>query len=88
MITVYTYTGKPGVVPAGYIPCLIGTDDNGNDVYFETTGEIEASQIKQTKQTVWINHPVRIVAIRFDDGEVSKLGYALADELLTAGVDF
>jgi hypothetical protein len=110
MITVYRYRGKFGddSLPADYIPCLIGTDEEGDEAYFETVGEIVPADIRRTKASKWISHPVRIVAVNYwkqhepsipypDEnlarlgveltGEL-KLGYVMADELLTAGVDF
>lgn len=110
MITVYRYKGKFGDdnLPADYIPCLIGSDDEGNEAFFETVGEIEAGSIRDTKPSKWVSHPVRIITVRYwqdhtppvpyPDADLAatgveltgeaKIGYAMADELLTAGVDF
>jgi hypothetical protein len=90
MITVYRCKGKFGDdnLPADYIPCLIGSDDDGNEVFFETVEEIDPASIRVTKRSRWVSHPVQIVGVKYSDGLVEKIGYAMADELLTAGVDF
>jgi hypothetical protein len=110
MITVYRYKGKFGDdrLPADYIPCLIGVDEQGEEAYFETVGEIEPDAIRDTKASKWISHPVRIITVRYwqdhtppvpyPDAELAssgveltgeaKMGYVMADELLTAGVNF
>lgn len=88
MITVYRFKGKYGSVPADYIPCLIGTDERGDEAYFETLGETEAHTILETKRSKWFSHPVQIVAIRYQFGLKEQLGYVMADELMTAGVAF
>jgi hypothetical protein len=105
MITVYRYKGKFGddALPADYIPCLIGVDEQGEEAYFETVGEIEPDAIRETRASKWVSHPVRIVTVRYwqdhtppvpnpvaasvFSGE-AKVGYVTADELLTAGVNF
>lgn len=98
MITVYKYKGKFGSpdLPADYIPCLVGTDDTGDEGYFETVGEIDPQHIKDTAPSRWFSHPVRVIMIRYHsdhlpDGRLvdgMRLGYVMADELLTAGVNF
>jgi hypothetical protein len=90
MITVYRYTGKFGDdgLPADYIPCLIGIDEHGDEAYFETVGEIDPSSIGVTKRSRWVSHPVQIIGIKYSDGLLEKIGYVMADELLTAGVNF
>lgn len=88
MITVYTYKGKFGDdLPLNYIPCLIGNDEDDGEAYFETIGEVTAAEITATKVSRWFAPPTKIVAVRFNGPDGNKLGYALADELLTAGVD-
>lgn len=91
MITVYTFKGKsdaPYNLPADYIPCLVGTNDQGEDAYFESLGEIEPSDILMTKRSQWVDHPVLIVSVKFIWNGTMQLGYATADELMTAGVNF
>lgn len=92
MITVYSYKGKSTalhLLPIDYIPCLVGTNEQGDDAYFETVGEIDASDIILTRRSQWVDHPVQIVAVKYENAEgVTQLGYATADDLMTAGVNF
>jgi hypothetical protein len=96
MITVYTYKGKFGDadLPADYIPCLVGykagllPGDLDDEAYFETLGEIEPSDVTDTRRSKWFCSATAIIALRFTIDGRSLLGYALADELLTAGVNF
>lgn len=89
MITVYTYKGRFGDdLPADYIPCLIGNDQGGEEAYFETLCEITAADISAHKASKWFSGPTRIISIRFWAKNGQTLGYALADDLMTAGVDF
>jgi hypothetical protein len=94
VITVYTYKGKFGSVPADYIPCLVGfkaglnPGDLDDEAYFETSGEIEAGDITATTRSKWFCSATAIIAIKYELEGRSVLGYALADELLTAGVNF
>jgi hypothetical protein len=94
VITIYTYKGKFGSVPADYIPCLVGfkealqPGDLDDEAYFETTGEIVPDQIIATQRSKWFCSATAIISVRYSDGSATKLGYALADELLTAGVNF
>lgn len=92
MITVYRYKGRFGDVPADYIPCLIGygTNDSGtgdDEVYFETNDETDVEAITAHKVSLWFSGPTRIVSIRYQGKNGVATGYALADELLTAGLE-
>lgn len=114
MITVYTYKGKFGTVPADYIPCLVGFKEGlqpgelDDEAYFETVGEIDPASITAAQRSKWFCSATALITIRywvnhtppvpFPDAELAaagveltgetKIGYALADELLTAGVNF
>jgi hypothetical protein len=90
VITIYTYRGKFGTddLPADYIPCLVGTNSEGEDAYFESLCEIAAADILLTKRSQWVDHPVLIVSVKFILNGTMQLGYATADDLMTAGVNF
>jgi hypothetical protein len=91
VITIYTYKGKADTaydLPADYIPCLVGINDQGEEAYFETLCEVQPEDILQTRRSQWFDHPVLIVSVKyFRDGNV-LLGYVTADQLMTTGVDF
>jgi hypothetical protein len=90
MITVYTYKGKSGshTLPVGYIPCLVGINEHGEEAYFETVCEVQPEDILQTKRSQWADHPMVIVGVKYFRDDKVQLGYVTADELMTAGVDF
>lgn len=91
IITAYAYKGHFDDVDADYIPCLIGTCEDGEEAYFETLGDVSPGEIIAQRPSKWFSGPTRIIGIKFierrPDGEVTVLGYALADELMTAGVE-
>lgn len=90
MITVYAYKGKSGstTLPVDYIPCLVGTNEQGEDAYFETVGEIDPSHIVMTRRSQWVDHPILIVGVKYVVDGAIQLGYVTADDLMTAGVNF